>query len=316
MGFFDKIGDILGAGGGGGTVGGIVGLGLGGPIGAAIGAPLGGFLGRALDKQEDPNAYNREMFERNVALQKEFAQQGVRWRVEDAKAAGVHPLFALGASGASYSPVTVMDAGPKYSPLQDAMAMGQDVTRALMSTRTQSERDMMSLQMAALQADLDGKVIDNQIKLAELNKANAVGPAFPSAGSDNFIPGQGNTPLVKDKPLERVVSAPGRPAQEAGWRPDVSYSRTDTGLTPVVPESLSESLEDDVIGKALWRLRNQVVPNFTGSGKPPLHMLPKGADDWDWNGSKQEWQPVKGKGSYPFGRFKDDWNYYRKHIDK
>ncbi len=28
-----------------------------------------------------------------------FAQNSVRWRVEDAKAAGIHPLFALGGAG-------------------------------------------------------------------------------------------------------------------------------------------------------------------------------------------------------------------------
>lgn len=41
----------------------------------------------------------------NIALQKQFAQEGIRWRVKDARAAGVHPLFALGANTQSFSPV-------------------------------------------------------------------------------------------------------------------------------------------------------------------------------------------------------------------
>ena len=128
-----------------------------------------------------------------------------------------------------------------------------------------------------MKAELDGKFLDNQIRASQLQKLNtpASGPPAPSGSdTDNFVPGQGNSPLVINKPLTRTVSAPGRPAQEAGWRPDVSYSRTDTGLTPMVPESLSESLEDDMVGKILWRVRNQLLPNFTGQGKPPLHMLP------------------------------------------
>lgn len=40
-----------------------------------------------------------------VALQKEFAQHGVQWRVQDAIAAGVHPLYALGANIPTFSPV-------------------------------------------------------------------------------------------------------------------------------------------------------------------------------------------------------------------
>lgn len=48
--------------------------------------------------------------EANIQQQREFAQKGIRWRVSDAKKAGIHPLFALGANTASFSPV----AGPDY----------------------------------------------------------------------------------------------------------------------------------------------------------------------------------------------------------
>lgn len=41
----------------------------------------------------------------NIRHQREFAQKGIRWRVSDAKKAGIHPLYALGASTPSFSPV-------------------------------------------------------------------------------------------------------------------------------------------------------------------------------------------------------------------
>lgn len=52
-----------------------------------------------------------EQRQQNVHLQKEFAQNSIQWRVNDAKAAGLHPLYGVGASGTSYSPnaVTVGD---------------------------------------------------------------------------------------------------------------------------------------------------------------------------------------------------------------
>lgn len=229
-----------------------------------------------------------------MAKQEEFAKNGIRWKVEDARRAGIHPLAALGASGASYSPVGYDSGGPDTSKSDFAASMGQNITRAISSTRTGEEKEMASLQLANARANLDGQVIDNQIRLSQLRQMNNTGsPNFP--GSDNFVPGQGNSGLVKEKPLERTVSAPGRPAQEAGWRPDVAYSRTDTGLTPVVPESLSESLEDDLVGKLMWRMRNQLVPNFTGRGAPAKSQLPKGADNWEWSHSSQEWQPIKGR---------------------
>jgi len=263
---------------------------LAGLGGSAIGA-VGQYFGAKMASDA-----TREANEKNAALQREFAQNGIRWKVEDAKRAGIHPLAALGVSGASASPSFVGDTAPGSAVGSISSNMGQDISRAVSATRTGEERQVSALQLASAKATLDGQLIENQYKLARLKQLQAVGP--PMAGSDNFIPGQSNTPLVKEKPLERVISAPGRPAQEAGWRPDVSYSRTDTGLTPMVPESLSESLEDDIVGKLMWRVRNQLLPNFGLGHGPDRGMLPKGSDKWGWNVWTQEYQPVKSKGTY------------------
>ena len=49
-------------------------------------------------------AHQKEMNAKNAALQREFAQSGIQWKVADAKKAGLHPLAALGAQTASASP--------------------------------------------------------------------------------------------------------------------------------------------------------------------------------------------------------------------
>ena len=54
---------------------------------------------------------SNDNFGRNEAMQKEFAQHGVRWRVEDAKAAGIHPLYAMGANLPSATPIQAGDTG-------------------------------------------------------------------------------------------------------------------------------------------------------------------------------------------------------------
>lgn len=94
---------------------------------AAIASVAGGVLS---------NLFGKSQADKNIALQREFAQQGVRWKVADAKAAGIHPLYALGASTTSYSPVVVQD------QLGPAMASaGQDISRSMIATKTAQERN-------------------------------------------------------------------------------------------------------------------------------------------------------------------------------
>lgn len=220
------------------------------------------------------------------ARQKEFAQNSIQWKVRDALAAGIHPSIAIGGVGSSYQPSSYVGGGDSssFDATQSLLEGGVDIARAFAAKASEQEKAMMALQLESAQ-------LDNEIKRTQLRQLNMPGPSGPGA---NFLPGQGNSgPLVVDKPTERNAQQPGRPAQEAGWRPDLSFSRTDTGLVPMVPQGLSESMEDDFIGKAMWRWRNQLINNVDSADftPPPKEMLPKGMDYWEWNKWKQEWQP-------------------------
>lgn len=140
-----------------------------GPWGAVIGGGLGllgGMMGRENQKDQE-------------ALQREFAQSGIQWRVQDAKAAGVHPLFALGASPASYSPTV--------NPMASAVGqMGQDVSRsALAAQQQQVQEEQLALQRmaAAASSERDFATASAQRALAAktLQDMNASGPVMPAA---------------------------------------------------------------------------------------------------------------------------------------
>lgn len=111
------------------------------------------------------------------ALQREFAQNGIRWKVADAKAAGVHPAFALGAPVSSYSPIAV---GDSRSPVSDFASMGQDVSRAVHATSTGRERvDAYTEKLRQQQltkGDLENQLLASQI--ARLRQAS--NPPLPS----------------------------------------------------------------------------------------------------------------------------------------
>lgn len=129
-------------------------------LGSILGA-VGSIIGGQSAKKEA---------RRQEKVQREFAQHGIRWKFEDAKAAGLHPLAALGASSASYSPVAVGDLG--------FASAGQDIGRAIDSTRPASERvDAYTATLQRLQLERGG--LENELlrsQIARLRQAGGSGP--------------------------------------------------------------------------------------------------------------------------------------------
>lgn len=134
----------------------------------------------------------------NIALQKEFAQQGIKWKVEDAKSAGIHPLYALGASTHSFSPVSVGGAAYPGDPgvvqstpaidtgMPNALAnAGQDIGRAVSAMKTPQERmsDALALENMSLQNDLIRSQIAQNFSRTF---APGTGPGMPGASSRVF----------------------------------------------------------------------------------------------------------------------------------
>jgi len=222
----------------------------------------------------------KDNFDKNAALQREFAQNSIRWKVNDAKMAGIHPIYAIGAQGTSFSPMYSSDSGSGGDPDVAALAeVGQNVTRAIGATRTTEEKLAASL-------NLESMDLDNQLKRAELAKINA-GPSFPG-GSQTFIEGQGNSGPAKivNKQMERVTSLPGRPDIEPGSKTGVGFYNTKDGaLVPVPSLDTKQSIEDNFIQELMWSLRNNIMPNFTGGAPPPGYR---------WSVKEQAYVPDKG----------------------
>lgn len=152
-------------------------------IGAAA-SIAGGVLGKS--SADKANAVAQAQAARNEALQREFAQQGIRWKVEDAKAAGIHPLYALGAQTTAYSPVSVGHVADN-SLGQGIAAAGQDISRAVDATRTAPERvaarELTRLQLEGLSLDNDIKRATYASSIARLNQAT--NPPIPAIGPFN-----------------------------------------------------------------------------------------------------------------------------------
>lgn len=248
--------------------------------GASIaGNLLGGLMGQS--SASSARSHAEEMFEKNVQLQKEFAQTGIRWKVEDARLAGVHPLYALGAQTHSFSPIAI------NSPADNSMAnavsnIGQDVSRAVNQTRTGSERQtayvtaLQGLQLEKGRVDLDIAKTELASRIARLNQQS--GPGLPSA-QGNMISGQGNSPIntaqiIRDSfPVSNVSDQ--KPV------PDIGYSTTTRGSYPVPSQEVKQRIEDNLPHEFMHFLRNNILPvigvnmNPEGPAKPGFY--------WDYH---------------------------------
>lgn len=117
---------------------------FGGPVGTAIGSAAGSLLDRAFSggssRREAATDRNWRQWMDNTAI---------RRRVEDAQAAGVHPLFALGANIPAQSPSSF--AGGESSEIFGP-AIRSALARAM--TREQREEHELRLRLLASQGDL------------------------------------------------------------------------------------------------------------------------------------------------------------------
>lgn len=162
------------------------------PLGA-IGTGLN-FVGNWLDREEKENqaeanrVLQKQIADRNFQLQEDFAKHGIRWKAEDARQAGISPLFALGASTSSFSPVSIGELpSPTGSGLGAGLAsMGQDLSSVINSTRTAPEReDAFIKTVKDLQVTKLG--LENDLLASQIAKIRArANPALPTGGEEGL----------------------------------------------------------------------------------------------------------------------------------
>lgn len=256
--------------------------------------------------------------EKNYQAQKEFAQNGIAWKVQDAKNAGIHPLYALGSNTATFSP-----------SFQATQTSGEKLGSALSSMGQSMSRAAMAKQQA------EDRALDNEYKNAQIAEANARAdytkilafkamqnvsspkdtPAMPqvnvaSDGSIGYRPsgaligGQGDSvPLnqvIKVTPSERVANYPTKRGVDASSVNDLGFdSLPDGGYANVVSKDLADRMDGDWLYSILWSLRT--YSNLLMNDKslmPPYEWLPPGYDTWEYrfvnrNGIKFAWYPAR-----------------------
>jgi len=244
-------------------------------IASSLGSIASGIFGASSAKKAAKQQYQQ---------QKEFAQNGIQWKVDDAKKAGIHPLYALGANTVSYAPVSVGNTNP-LSGLAEA---GQDISRAVDATRPASAKlDAITSTQQALATERMG--LENELLRSQIAKTRQESnPPLPTAGDRMLVEGQGNSPLVKTNPMSRQSTGTA-PSQEAGAVSEMGYLRTPTGWAPVQSKDSKDRTEDDVAAELAWAIRNRLLPSVGVQHQPPADVKLGPDEFWKWNPLKQEY---------------------------
>lgn len=131
---------------------------------STLASTAGNLLGGVISAHTAAQA-SQEEYER----QKEFAQNSIQWRKDDAVKAGFHPLYALGAQGASYTPQTAMGDDYGLGAASDALGKGISamVDRKDLKEQQVFNKEIRSEQLKGLQLDNQKKQLEND-KLASL----------------------------------------------------------------------------------------------------------------------------------------------------
>lgn len=183
-------------------------------VGSTVASLAGGLL--SAEGAEDERALQERMHRENIALQKEFAQHGIRWRVEDAMEAGLHPLYALGASTTGYSPSSfVGGTSPKEHLGRSLSEAGQNLTRAVAAQETPQQRALGAAQLKVLEANAAKDFAMATYYASEAARRSVPSPGMPSGtlwpevGQYQPKPPEVTLPRDRDSGIEAGPARPG-----------------------------------------------------------------------------------------------------------
>lgn len=227
-------------------------------IATAAGAIIGGLLNK--DSQEDQVA-------QNTALQREFAQKGIQWKTADAKAAGLHPLYAMGANTTPYQSQPIMDDGLGTGIAKAGAGLGQYLAAKPGKAENKKQQALQvsaALNLSEQQRMLVKAQTMNLMSIMRYrNKDWTAGQGGPDGmGADVVQEETGVMPgMIEPTPVEQKSASKTNPDSVAGRHPAMRRYTINEGpmFLPDSGEGFGESLEN----VAFWMWPTIIEYNYT-----------------------------------------------------
>ena len=207
-------------------------------------------VGGALDLIGIGSARQSEKADRKWQLRS--ATEGIRWRVQDAKAAGIHPLAALGANIPQMTPIRAGD--PGYSKMGQNLNynLNQSLNRKLVQAEIKSKENLADL-YASQAALATSQTMENRPRVIFEQDLGSMGVGPPY---DHSYPGHTD------------VDTPG---VQPGTTPQQQKTADIHGIRRLLPsEKYGEALEQSIPHQAL----NTVKFIWDQAGHSDAWMVP------------------------------------------
>lgn len=164
-------------------------------------------------------------------------KNSIQWRVEDAKKAGIHPLAALGAPVASYSPVSV---GGQSQPKQNLL-------------RSLAKDGQNAMSIALMQAQIDNINADTTQKLAGISGDDEGNIGMKGSGQATSQTGSN----IQVDPVVTQKRIPGIPGINYGNQAAAQLEMNMDGSMSIVPSmSAQERTSENMFEYARWFYSN------------------------------------------------------------
>lgn len=242
-------------------------MGAFGSIGGAL--VSGGFdlLGKGIQAWTSHNQSKQE-----YARQKEFATHGIRWKVADAKAAGIHPIYAIGANTPTYSPQAAIGTDLGLSDI------GQNIGRAIEAKQTRQERaeaQEIANNIGNATADYYRAAADNQRAQADLAGQRSVTEALQDIRhdviSDMAVSSERQVRTQQQQPPMSYASDKTINSYENA-RPGIVLYRVGDNYFEFPPEDVADIMESPKM-MAAWKAG--VESAYYLDGKVSKHVIQK-----------------------------------------
>lgn len=251
----------------------------------------GGVIGNLMNQNQQENEATRN--QSNFNIQQDNFNRQLQIRVEDAKKAGLHPLYGLGVNAAQPSgsqPIVMQDSlGPSIRE------GGQSVSNILSRQATGTDRLKQNLELQILRSQVRETDARGDYYLSEAAKNNQAGygglgiqPQTPSSTlPDGQAPTNQGAGLVNIQAPPVLTSKPSAPGFISGINDYYQEWRLRDGFYLPLPRSEDEGPEETI--------ENMSLPAWNG-------MLDQGQRMYGGNW-KREMQDWRYKGIQPTGHY-------------